>query len=162
VLTDAAHVPNPAAGRNHPGPAARRTRTIAKPILSDAAHARFGRAAHPAARAAKPGRQNWKMASPARLELATLGLGNQCSIRLSYGDFFCSGPLAHSDEPITSHLTDLGLGNRCSIRLSYGTAKRISCARIRYDIPFPSALFTSMTIASYHFKLYIRQILPFD
>ena len=27
-----------------------------------------------------------EMASPARLELATPGLGNQCSIRLSYGD----------------------------------------------------------------------------
>ena len=27
------------------------------------------------------------VASPARLELATLGLGNRCSIRLSYGDF---------------------------------------------------------------------------
>src|SRR5262249_51194428 len=26
------------------------------------------------------------VASPARLELATLGLGNRCSIRLSYGD----------------------------------------------------------------------------
>jgi hypothetical protein len=25
------------------------------------------------------------MATPARLELATLGLGNQCSIQLSYG-----------------------------------------------------------------------------
>jgi hypothetical protein len=35
----------------------------------------------------KPGQRNRKMASPARLELATLGLGNQCSIRLSYGDF---------------------------------------------------------------------------
>jgi hypothetical protein len=52
---------------------------------------------------AKP--TNLEMASPARLELATPGLGNQCSIRLSYGDFISLAVLAHRGRRITLFLT---------------------------------------------------------
>jgi hypothetical protein len=77
------------------------------------------------------------MEAPGRVELPTNGLGNRCSIQLSYGPFslpfstdtqtfvhpkFCVDPYLIPAIVITNNLhpENRSLGNRCSIHLSYG------------------------------------------